>query len=821
MGLLKSHVAIVLQEELLNNLLFGNNAMKTILRYILKSSIFCLLLALAGVNGNAQVLDALKNNFKQYNDKVLQEKTYVHTDKNFYLTGEILWFKIYNVDAGLNTPLNISKVAYVDVLDEANNAVLQAKISLTNGAGNGSFYIPVTLKNGNYKLRAYTNWMKNFGPDVFFEKAITLVNPLTELTEAPKEITKPVSIQFFAESGNLLSGVTSTVGFKAVGSNGKGAEINGVVINQRNDTVVRFQSLKFGMGSFTFTPEANSTYKAVVRIGRDNALINDLPAVTSKGYAIHIVDAEKPQPELKISTRGNNNEPLYLFVHSGQQVMLAQSIATNANGDASVSIDKTKLGQGINHITVFNSARQPVCERLIFNRPKLLNLLGQVQTQYKTRSQVDIGVSTNNTAGKPTAANMSVSVFKLDSLNNADDTDIASYLWLGSELKGTIESPRYYFDIVTSETDKALDNLLLIQGWSRFKWNDVLDSKQKFAYLPEYDGHLITGQINNAAEKPAPGMQAYLSVPGKRVQLYGAVADSTGKLLFNTRQFVGPGEIVVQTNTEKDSSKYNITIASPYAEQYSTQKLPYFNLDKRWQKALENNSLNMQVQNTYVPDKLKQYINPMVDSSAYFGANVKSYLLDDYRRFITLEEVLREYILEVLVSVSKKRVHFHVLSPIDLYKDEDPLAILDGVPIFNLDRLFTIDPLKIRKLDMVDREFYWGPIRTNGVINLTSYKGDMAGFEIDPRAVVLDYEGMQLQREFYSPVYETEQQQKNRVPDFRNVLYWAPDVNTDVNGKAKVSFYTADKPGKYAVVLQGLTADGQAGSYNSTFEVTK
>jgi hypothetical protein len=795
--------------------------MKNKLPYILKSTIICLLLAFAGVNSYAQVLDALKSNFKQYNDQVLQEKLYVHTDKNLYLTGEILWFKIYNVDAGLNSPLNVSKVAYVDVLDEANNAVLQAKISLTKGTGNGSFYIPVTLKTGNYKLRGYTNWMKNFGPDVFFEKVITLVNPLTELAEAPKEIAKPISIQFFAESGNLLAGVTSTIGFKAVGSNGKGAEINGVVINQRNDTVVRFQSLKFGMGSFTFTPEANSTYKAVVRIGRDNALINDLPNVASNGYAIHVVDADKPQPELKISTRGNNNEPLYLFVHSGHQVMLAQSIVTNANGDASISIDKTKLGQGINHIIIFNSARQPVCERLIFNRPKLLNLFGQIQTQYKTRSPVDIAVSTNNTLGKPTAANMSVSVFKLDSLNNIDDTDIAGYLWLGSELKGAIESPRYYFDIVTSETDKALDNLLLIQGWSKFKWNDVLDSKQKFTYLPEYDGHIITGQLNNAAERPAPGVRAYLGVTGKRLQLYGAVADSAGKLLFNTRQLFGPGEMVVQTNTEKDSSKYNITIASPFSEQYATSKLPSFGLDKNWQKALENSSLSMQVQNVYVPDKLKQYVDPMVDSSGYFGTQFKSYLLDDYKRFITMEEVLREYILEVLVSVRKNRVHFNLLSPIDLYKDEDPMAILDGVPIFNLDKLFTIDPLKIRKLDMVDREFYWGPIRTNGVINLTSYKGDMAGFEIDPRAVVLDYEGMQLQREFYSPVYETEQQQKSRVPDFRNVLYWAPDVNTDAEGKAKVSFYTADKPGKYAVVLQGLTAEGQAGSFNSTFEVAK
>jgi hypothetical protein len=142
------------------------------MRKTLKPVILCLLFTLCGITSRAQVLESIQKSFQQYNDHVLQEKTYAHTDKSFYLSGEILWFKLYNVNAGNNMPVNISKVAYVDVLDDANNTVLQAKIGLVNGKGNGSFYIPVTLKNGNYKLRAYTNWMKNFGPDQYFEKTI-------------------------------------------------------------------------------------------------------------------------------------------------------------------------------------------------------------------------------------------------------------------------------------------------------------------------------------------------------------------------------------------------------------------------------------------------------------------------------------------------------------------------------------------------------------------------------------------------------------------------------------------------------------------------
>ena len=785
------------------------------MRLIFRNLISCFLLITVSLSTNAQLLEGLQKNFQQYNDQVLQEKIYAHTDKNFYLAGEIVWFKLYNVDAGSIVPLNISKVAYVEILDKDNNAVLQAKVSLADGKGNGSIYVPGTFKNGNYKFRAYTGWMKNFSADIYFEKVITIVNPLTEFTDVAAKITNKPAIQFFAEGGNLLTGETNTVSFKATGADGKSLDINGVVINQRNDTVVRFQTLKFGMGSFLFTPDANSTYKAVVRLGRTDALISDLPPIATNGYAMHLTIGDKL--DLKISSHGDS-EPLYVFIHSGHQVVSAQSIVTDANGNATVSIDRSKLGKGINHITLFNSARQPVCERLVFNRPEMLTIRAQAQPQYKLRSPVVIPISANS-IGATSVANMSVTVFKADSLNNADDADIASYMWLTSELKGNIESPNYYFDVITSETDKALDNLLLVQGWSRFKWDDVLTNKQKFTYLPEYDGHLVTAQITNWQGKPAPKIAAYMGITGKRVQVYGAIADSTGRLLFNTKELYGPGEIVVQTDTEIDST-YRISVHSPFAEQYTKTALPVFNLDKQWQKSLETTSLNMQVQNIYAADKLKRYIDPAVDSTAYFYSGYKRYLLDQYTRFITMEEVLREYIAEITLSYSKKRLHFNVLKEGNFSRDQ-PIVILDGVPIFNRDRILEIDPLKIRELDMGANPVYFGPIYSNGVISLHSYKNDMAGFDIDPKAVVLDYEGMQLQREFYSPAYETVEQQKSRLPDFRTVLYWAPDVNTDAQGNAKVSFYTSDKAGKYIAVFQGYAADGKVGSYGLKFDVSK
>ena len=124
------------------------------------------------IPGKSRAQDEVFNNmvqqFKNFSDHTLQEKMYLHTDKNFYLAGEIIWFKIYYVEGGKHQPSNISKVAYVEVTDRNHKPVLQAKISLSEKGGSGSFYLPLTLNSDNYSIREYTNWMKNAGPSFFF-----------------------------------------------------------------------------------------------------------------------------------------------------------------------------------------------------------------------------------------------------------------------------------------------------------------------------------------------------------------------------------------------------------------------------------------------------------------------------------------------------------------------------------------------------------------------------------------------------------------------------------------------------------------------------
>ena len=157
----------------------------------------------------------------------MKEKIFVHTDKDFYVAGEIAWFKLYAVDASSHKPLELSKVAYVELLDSANKHLLQAKIALDNAEGNGSFYLPPTINSGNYKLRAYTNWMKNFGAGYFFEKIITIVNVQKRITLPAIKPSNKFDLQFFPEGGNLVNNIPCKIAFKGTDQYGKGITFTG------------------------------------------------------------------------------------------------------------------------------------------------------------------------------------------------------------------------------------------------------------------------------------------------------------------------------------------------------------------------------------------------------------------------------------------------------------------------------------------------------------------------------------------------------------------------------------------------------------------
>jgi hypothetical protein len=219
------------------------------------------------------------------------------------------------------------------------------------------------------------------------------------------------------------------------------------------------------------------------------------------------------------------------------------------------------------------------------------------------------------------------------------------------------------------------------------------------------------------------------------------------------------------------------------------------------------------VQEAYY-DKYQRLIQlPVVDSLPFYGTPDEKYLLDDFTRFKVMEEVMREYVPGVMVRIRKDGFHFLTADRNNkAFFQNNPMVLLDGVPVFNLNKLMAFDPLKIQKLEVVTNRYFQGPQIYEGLVSYTTYNGDLAGFPVDARALLQEYEGLQIPREFYTPVYDTPQQQQSRLPDLRNLLYWAPEIKIRQDGRHQAQFYTSDQEGDYLVVIQGLNPDGQAGS---------
>lgn len=772
-------------------------------------------ITLSPANSFAQSPNVLESSFKKYNEKIVHEKVFLHLDKANYLTGETLWLKVYCLEAGSHRPMDFSKVAYVEIRDRTGKPVMQSKISLDKGKGTGSIFLPATLDSDNYTLTAYTSWMKNFPKEYFFSQVISIVNPFRVLPTLEITGTKsPLDIQFFPEGGNLLSGVETVVAFRVVNANGKGVAFTGEIQDENQNTITTFLPARFGLGVFRFTPEAGKKYTSIITTTEGTKYQNSLPEIITQGYSLS-VDSDSKDFTATISSKNISQPFVYLFAHAKNQTIYSEVVYLK-NDVAHLSIPKDKFPDGISVLTVFDSQLNPVAERLVFKKPFSASILsiGTDAEGYSKRRKVKIKFDLTLPDGKIRNGDLSMSIFKKDSLSVFSHQDIGTYLLLSSELHGQIESPEYYLN---EAGEAELTTLMLTHGWRRFSWTKILKSDYSYQWLPEIEGPILNGILYDETGKPAKNIGTYISTPSKDVQLYTSMSDANGKISYSLKDLFGPSRLYVQTKFSQDSL-FEFKFESPFLSTSSSIKPPPPSFQKNTQRTLLSRSVSMQVQDVFnEPD---HNLAAAGDTTPFFGRADETYFLDDYTRFPVMEEVMREYVKGVWVRKRQDEFYFLVVDNVNrsVFND-NPLILLDGVPVWRVNDIMNVNPLKVKKIDVLTRPFYHGKVFYPGIVSFTTYTNDLAGINMDRRNLVIDYDGLQQKRNFFTPVYETERQRSNRLPDQRNTLLWIPSLKLS-GAKMEIECFTSDVAGSYEITVQGIDDNGTPISAHMTFTVS-
>ncbi|MEZ5041817.1 MAG: MG2 domain-containing protein [Saprospiraceae bacterium] len=166
----------------------------------------------------------------------MPEHMTIHTDRQLYISGETIWFKVYVFDSRQGKPADFSKAAYLELISQKGIAISRVKVALNNGQGAGTIELPKALNNGNYVLRAYTQAMRNEGEASFCKSMLIILNPgqpMARATDASLVSTKPPAIVHSPGQDLLISIQTtettfpqrSQIGFEITTKNAAGQPV--------------------------------------------------------------------------------------------------------------------------------------------------------------------------------------------------------------------------------------------------------------------------------------------------------------------------------------------------------------------------------------------------------------------------------------------------------------------------------------------------------------------------------------------------------------------------------------------------------------------
>ena len=488
-----------------------------------------------------------------------QEKLYLTLSQPYYEAGDTLWLRGTLVGADDLSYLVKSNYIYVELLNAAGGIVKRMKVLRDNLCFHHGLPLPSGLATGEYTLRAYTSWQRNFDEALFFARKVTILNPKEPAPAGGAEVAeRDFAVTFHPEGGARLAGVEQRIAFKAVGSDGLPVEVEGEIVDRHGAPVAALRSTHDGMGAVTLLASHNvDSLTARLRV-RDYADRYGMPF----GRTFALPEAHAEALALQADVRGDTlrwrilaaagrpvaGDTVRLVLHSGTRLVaeerLALGVPDGQGVSASGSLPLAGCRDGIAHLVLATDDGIGRSRRLIFYYDKERAPQGRiVRTDgdgRTARALQTYEVRLADAAGRSLRGDFAISVLDPGMVNVEADTlrdDIVSNLLLTSDLRGYVHRPAWYFlpGATPSEATaraEALDLVMLTHGWCRFA-TDTLRPQERDYPHPLEEREWLSGWVRELSAKDR-GRTIPISVVDTAGRSYG-----TGRLDSLGRFFIG------------------------------------------------------------------------------------------------------------------------------------------------------------------------------------------------------------------------------------------------------------------------------------------
>lgn len=783
---------------------------------------------------NENFIERITSGLEKYIEEYPQEKVYIHFDKPYYTSGEIIWLKAYLVAGSYHQPSPLSQTIYVDFIDHKKNILFEFKLKSNNGLSSANISLPDSLSSGNYIIRAYTPWMKNFNSAFFFEKQIAIWNLSDTKNEKVNAKETDLDFQLFPEGGNMVEGIKSKVAFKAIGKDGLGIPVQGSIIDQDGIVVTSFKSNHFGMGYFELVPENGKNYFCSIFNYASKKI--KLPPASEMGFILSVTN-NKDQSDIIIRVQTNEktqNKNMHLLAQSRGVLSYVLKLDLTKNFYL-LRIPKEKHLSGITQLTLFNEQNLPVAERLIFiDHQDYLNIsITSDKKIYKPREKVELTLNVTNISNTPVQGNFSLAVCDDQQLFlNKDRDNISSNLLLSSDLTGHIEDPGYYFNHENLDRQEALDILLLTQGWRRFLWTDILMDKWPEINSLIDQGLTISGKLVDLfTKKPIDEGKVILLSDNPNINLMQVSTTKDGYFIFENLIYFDSTKLVLQGETKRKRKSVLFQLINDdkpkvgsFIQQLDIQLKDYgLQYVERNREIKQIDAAYNFDERTIILDEIEVKGTPIIEEpNKMYGKGSNSIKasdvigVDSYNHPL---QILQGRVAGVLVTGSG--LSYNVLiRGVGSTTNNTPLILVDNVPV-TIDVLNSIPPRDIESVEVFKgpEAAIFGSDGANGAILFYTKKGFVN--DVNKEGVrTLNSIGYLIPREFYSPKYDVTKPEHIK-PDKRLTIFWDPLIQTDSLGKAKITFFNNDNETSVTGILEGISPFGTTGTAQFQYRISK